>query len=127
MATLKVLFAAYGALAGGNESEAQAYNVTAQLQDLKIVRVVLKGVLWGMYITPEARGSGLAAALVDTLLEYARKEVEQVQLTVAGTNPRARRFYQRIGFVEYGLEERALKYKGAYHDEVLMVKKFYHF
>jgi hypothetical protein len=41
MATLKVLFAAYGALAGGNESEAQAYNVTAQLQDLKIVRVVL--------------------------------------------------------------------------------------
>jgi|HubBroStandDraft_4_1064222.scaffolds.fasta_scaffold288337_1 hypothetical protein len=34
MATLKVLFAAYGALAGGNKSEAHAYNVTAQLQDL---------------------------------------------------------------------------------------------
>jgi ribosomal protein S18 acetylase RimI-like enzyme len=81
-----------------------------------------KGVLWGMYVTPEARGSGLAGALVDTLLEHARKEVEQVQLTVVVTNPRARRFYQRMGFVEYGLEERALKYKGAYHDEVLMVK-----
>jgi RimJ/RimL family protein N-acetyltransferase len=81
-----------------------------------------KGVLWGMYVTPEARGSGLAAALVNTLLEHARKEVEQVQLTAVVTNPRARRFYQRMGFVEYGLEERALKYKGAYHDEVLMVK-----
>ena len=81
-----------------------------------------KGVLWGMYVTPEARGSGLATALVATLLEHASKEVEQVQLTVVVSNRRARRFYQRIGFVEYGLEEKSLKYKGAYFDEVLMVK-----
>ena len=81
-----------------------------------------KGVLWGMYVTPEARGSGLAAALVETLLEHACKEVEQVQLTVVTSNPRARRFYQRMGFAEYGLEAKALKYKGAYYDEVLMVK-----
>jgi RimJ/RimL family protein N-acetyltransferase len=81
-----------------------------------------KGVLWGMYVTPEARGSGLGTVLVETLLEHASKEVEQVQLTVVASNPRARRFYQRIGFVEYGLEEKSLKYKGAYFDEVLMVK-----
>ena len=81
-----------------------------------------KGVLWGMYVTPEARGSGLAAALVETLLEHAGKEVEQVQLTVVVTKPRARRFYQRMGFVEYGLEEKALKYNGQYFDEALMVK-----
>jgi RimJ/RimL family protein N-acetyltransferase len=81
-----------------------------------------KGVLWGMYVTPEARGSGLATALVETLLEHASKEVEQVQLTVVTSNPRARRFYERMGFVEYGVEEKALKYKGAYFDEVLMVK-----
>ncbi|MBV9733887.1 MAG: GNAT family N-acetyltransferase [Verrucomicrobia bacterium] len=81
-----------------------------------------KGVLWGMYITPEARGLKLASALVETLLEHAGKEVEQIQLTVVSSNPRARRFYQRMGFVEYGLEEKSLKYKGAYFDEVLMVK-----
>jgi len=81
-----------------------------------------KGVLWGMYVVPEGRGSGLAAALVETLLAHAGKEVEQVQLTVVVSNPQARRFYQRMGFVEYGLEEKALKYKGAYFDEVLMVK-----
>ena len=81
-----------------------------------------KGVLWGMYVTPGARGSGLAIALVETLLEHASKEVEQVQLAVVVSNPRARRFYQRMGFVEYGLEEKSLKYKGAYFDEVLMVK-----
>jgi len=27
-----------------------------------------------------------------------------------------------MGFVQYGLEEKSLKYKGAYFDEVLMVK-----
>jgi ribosomal protein S18 acetylase RimI-like enzyme len=81
-----------------------------------------KAILWGMYVTPEARGSGLATALVETLLEQAGKEVEQIQLTVVSNNPRARRFYQRMGFVEYGLEEKALKYKGEYFDEFLMVK-----
>ena len=81
-----------------------------------------KGILWGMYVRPEARGSGLAAALVETLLEHAGQEVEQVQLTVVVSNPRARRFYQRMGFVEYGVETRALKYNGVYFDEVLMVK-----
>jgi RimJ/RimL family protein N-acetyltransferase len=81
-----------------------------------------KGVLWGMYVTPEARGSGLATALVETLLEHASEEVEQVQLTVVTSNPRAKRFYERLGFVEYGLEEKALKYNGEYFDEVLMVK-----
>jgi ribosomal protein S18 acetylase RimI-like enzyme len=75
-----------------------------------------------MYVRPETRGFGLAAALVEMLLEHAGKEVEQVQLTVAAGNPRARRFYQRMGFVEYGLEEKSLKYKGEYFDEVLMVK-----
>jgi ribosomal protein S18 acetylase RimI-like enzyme len=81
-----------------------------------------KGVLWGMYVKPEARGSGVAAALVEALLEHACKEVEQVQLTVVVNNARVRRFYERMGFVEYGLEKESLKYRGAYFDEALMVK-----
>jgi ribosomal protein S18 acetylase RimI-like enzyme len=81
-----------------------------------------KGILWGMYVRPEARGSGLATALVETVLEHASKEVEQVQLTVVVNNLRARRLYERMGFVEYGLEKESLKYRGAYFDETLMVK-----
>ena len=81
-----------------------------------------KGVLWGMYVKPEARGSGLAPALVETVLEHASKEVEQVQLTVVVSNLAARRFYERMGFVEYGLEKESLKYREAYFDEALMVK-----
>jgi RimJ/RimL family protein N-acetyltransferase len=81
-----------------------------------------KGVLWGMYVRPEARGTGLATALVRSLIEHARDHVEQIQLTVVSDNPRARRFYQRIGFSEYGLEKKALKFNGVYFDEILMVR-----
>jgi ribosomal protein S18 acetylase RimI-like enzyme len=81
-----------------------------------------KGVLWGMYTRPEARGTGLATALVGSLIEHAREYVEQIQLTVISSNSRARRFYQRRGFSEYGLEKKALKYNGVYFDEVLMVR-----
>lgn len=81
-----------------------------------------KGVLWGMYVKPAARGSGLATALAERLLEHASKAVEQVQLTVVVNNLRARRFYERMGFVEYGLEKESLKYQGAYFDEALLVK-----
>lgn len=81
-----------------------------------------KGVLWGMYVRPEARGTGLATALIGSLIEHAREHVAQIQLTVVSSNPRARRFYQRMGFSEYGLEKKALKYNGVYFDEVLMVR-----
>jgi RimJ/RimL family protein N-acetyltransferase len=80
-----------------------------------------KGVLWGMYVRPEARGTGLSTLLVGTLMKYARGHVEQIQLTVVSSNRRARRFYQRMGFSEYGFDKQALKYKGVYFDEVLMV------
>jgi ribosomal protein S18 acetylase RimI-like enzyme len=86
------------------------------------IKMSHKGVLWGMYLKPEARGSGLAPILVERLLEHASQEVEQVQLTVVASNPRAIRFYERMGFVAYGLEKEALKDKDAYFDEVLMVK-----
>ena len=76
-----------------------------------------------MYVRPEARGARLATALVESLIEEdGRKRVEQIQLTVVASNARARRFYQRMHFSEYGLEKKALKYNGVYFDEVLMVR-----
>src|SRR5882724_9702437 len=37
-----------------------------------------KGVLWGMYVRPDARGTGLAARLVQGIIEQARPLVEQI-------------------------------------------------
>ena len=80
-----------------------------------------KGVIWGMYVRPEARGTGLAAALVQqVVVAHARTLVEQVRLTVVASNVAARRLYSAAGFEEYGLERRALKVGNEYYDEVLM-------
>ncbi|MGI4795886.1 MAG: GNAT family N-acetyltransferase [Janthinobacterium lividum] len=79
-----------------------------------------KGVLWGMFVQPQARATGLGPALVARVLEHARATVEEVRLTVVSTNTAAIRLYERAGFEQYGLERRALKVGGDYYDEVLM-------
>jgi RimJ/RimL family protein N-acetyltransferase len=81
-----------------------------------------KGVLWGMYVRPVARGTGLAAALVERMLVEARGIVEDVQLTVVTSNEAAVRLYARYGFKEYGVERRALKVGSRYYDELLMAR-----
>ena len=79
-----------------------------------------KGMLWGMFIKLEARGTGLGSSLVTRVLEHARQTVEEVRLTVVATNAAAIRLYERSGFERYGVEKRALKIGNDYHDEVLM-------
>ncbi len=81
-----------------------------------------KGVLWGVYVRPAARGSGVARRLAEAVIDHARGRVEILQLTVVTTNARARGLYTSLGFVEYGVEQRALKLGSAYFDEALMAK-----
>jgi RimJ/RimL family protein N-acetyltransferase len=83
-----------------------------------------KGVLVGMYVRPVARGTGLAAAVVQAVLSHARTVVEEIQLTVAPDNEAALRLYCAAGFVEYAREPRALKIDGKYHDSLLMTLPF---
>ena len=82
-----------------------------------------KGVLWGMYVREAARGSGLASALLDAVVEHARGNVELLQLTVVTSNKRACRFYERCGFVQYGVEPQALRVDGRYYEEALMMMR----
>jgi ribosomal protein S18 acetylase RimI-like enzyme len=83
-----------------------------------------KGVLWGMYVRPEARGTGLASALVARVLDHARgAPVEEVRLSVVASNAAAVRLYESAGFAAYGRERRALRVGDAYHDEVLMARR----
>jgi RimJ/RimL family protein N-acetyltransferase len=79
-----------------------------------------KGILWGMYVRSVARGTGLAASLVQRVIEQARPLVEEISLTVVASNAAAHRLYSAAGFEPYGLERRALKVGDAYYDEVLM-------
>jgi RimJ/RimL family protein N-acetyltransferase len=79
-----------------------------------------KGVLWGMYVRPAARGTGLAASLVQRVIEHAQGVVEEIGLAVVASNTAAHRLYCAAGFEQYAVERRALKIGDAYHDEVLM-------
>ncbi len=79
-----------------------------------------KGVIWGMFVQPESRGTGLGSSLLVEVLDHAKRTVEEVCLTVVATNTAAIRLYERAGFERYGLERRALKVGVDYHDEVLM-------
>jgi RimJ/RimL family protein N-acetyltransferase len=79
-----------------------------------------KGILWGMYVRPHARGIGLAASLVHQIIEWAPPPVEEICLTVVASNAAACRLYRRAGFEQYGLERRALKIGNDYYDEALM-------
>ncbi|MGZ5907682.1 MAG: N-acetyltransferase family protein, partial [Reyranella sp.] len=79
-----------------------------------------KGILWGMYVRPAARGAGVARQLVQAVLGHARERVELVQLTVVSDNQGAQQLYRSLGFVAYGHEVHSLKQNGRYYDEVLM-------
>src|ERR1700674_5483132 len=79
-----------------------------------------KGLLWGMYVHPDARNSGIGRKLIEAVIDYARQHVELIQLSVVSDNEPARRLYACLGFVEYGVEKNSLKQSGHYYDEILM-------
>ena len=84
-------------------------------------REVHKAFLWGFYVAPEHRRSGVASQLLAASLDALPVGVEQVLLTVVADNRPAIALYERFGFRPYGTEPRSLKTSGVYVDEMLMV------
>jgi GNAT superfamily N-acetyltransferase len=55
--------------------------------------------LYGMYVTPSERGRGTAALLVQSIAEWAKSQgVGEIYLHVGSSVPRARAFYEKVGF-----------------------------
>ncbi len=75
--------------------------------------------VWGMYVSPEFRGRGFGAALLDEAIAHARKlgAVRQLVLSVTASNVAASSLYRSRGFERYGLERDALCVDGKYFDE----------
>jgi RimJ/RimL family protein N-acetyltransferase len=84
-----------------------------------------KGTLFRMYVAAPFRGRGIAAQLIRAVLErVAQLEgLEQVNLTVIAGNSKAKALYEREGFRVFAHEERAIKWRGRYHDELQMVHR----
>lgn len=58
--------------------------------------------IWGMWIAPERRGTGLGRRIVDELVRWAQGTGRVVHLHVAEGNDRARALYVSSGFVATG-------------------------
>lgn len=82
-----------------------------------------KGHIYGVYVTASHRGRGVGCELIAGILSNAEEDpsLEQILLSVATGQERARRLYRQFGFEIYGTEPRALKVGSEYVDEDLMV------
>lgn len=81
------------------------------------------GWVGGVYVTPSARGQGIAKMLMAALLGRVRSYpgLEQITLAVSHTQEAARKLYRSLGFEVWGYERHALKVGGQYTDFEHMV------
>ena len=78
-----------------------------------------KGLIWGVYVTPDYRGCGVGRRLLEQVIQRAKTNpvVEQILISVNPEQQTAHRMYLAAGFVPFGREPRALKIGGEYLDE----------
>lgn len=61
--------------------------------------------VWSVYVAPEARGLGIARAMMEEMIAEARRRgYDYVKLGHAAHNESAGALYRSLGFVEYGRE-----------------------
>jgi len=82
-----------------------------------------KGRIYGVYVTSGQRGKGMGRALIEALLDRAKRDVslEQILLAVATVQTAARQLYRKYGFQSFGIEPNALKVGSTYIDEDHMI------
>jgi ribosomal protein S18 acetylase RimI-like enzyme len=82
--------------------------------------------LWGMYVLPPCRGTGIGRRLIEELIAEAKRipGLKQVHLAVTIGNDSAFKLYQRLGFKIYGTDPRALRIDSKYYDEYLLALIF---
>lgn len=63
-------------------------------------------ILWGMYVSPPFRGTGLASHLLKGAIGFARScpEIEYVCLSATSYSEKALELYRCAGFLEWGRE-----------------------
>jgi ribosomal protein S18 acetylase RimI-like enzyme len=82
-----------------------------------------KGRIWGVYVSPEERGRGIARKILETVLQRAStiRGLEQILLSVAATQTPALHLYRSLGFKSWGCEPRGLRVGDQYIDEHYMI------
>lgn len=81
-----------------------------------------KAFLWGMYIYPEYRNSGVSSMLMEHAIDWCRSQggIMAIQLFVTTTNAAGIKLYKRYHFASYGTERNHMFSAGSFHDAELM-------
>ncbi|MGE4620058.1 MAG: GNAT family N-acetyltransferase [Planctomycetota bacterium] len=78
--------------------------------------------VWGTYLRSGCRGQGAGRQMMQDLIERAGSwGCESVDLGVSSAAPEARQLYLSLGFVPFGLRERAMVWQGTVVDEEYMI------
>jgi putative acetyltransferase len=80
--------------------------------------------LFAIIVNKEFRGQGVGTQLILELQKMAKEKfkIEMLHLEVYKGNP-AKRLYDRLGFIEYGVHKNFLKnLDGTYNDKIMMYK-----
>lgn len=87
-----------------------------------LARTRHRAMVASFYVTPAQHGTGAARVLMDHLKDVAAaQEVWQLELSVARSNPRALRFYERCGFWIAGASPNTIVVDGAPETDDLMI------
>lgn len=78
--------------------------------------------VWGVFVEPDYRGSGLSRALMMAAIECAHlwPGVDYIDLGVSERADAARRLYEGLGFMAWGREPEATEIDGRRYDETHM-------
>ena len=78
------------------------------------------GYLVSIWVDARFRKQGIAKSLSELVVKEfrANAEVEVIHVAVTAGNDSARRIYESLGFVAWGVEPRAIRHDGRYYDEV---------
>lgn len=70
--------------------------------------------IWGVYVTPSARGRGLGRSVMELAINTARSwpGLECITLSVSERQPAARALYESLGFTVWGTEPDAIRIEG---------------
>ncbi len=79
----------------------------------------------GIALVSKYWNQGIGTKLLDELVIFSRKRgILQMELEYARGNERARRTYEKAGFVEVGIKPNAIRFEdGTFMDQVFMVKE----
>lgn len=100
------------------EEDGEFVGITGLYRETRL-KTKHKGQIWGVYVLPEWRGCGVAHALMQRAIDYARGWVglELLHLSATASNTAALHLYESLGFVTWGTQPKALYVNGVYFDE----------